>query len=403
MKDSKEKLTLSDYLYIIFKWKWFLFAILLFVGILSAMVSFLISNTYKSTAVVMIAPESSSGIGGLTSLLSGKSNASSIGSRLLGGSSASEDMVFGILNSRTAAIDVINKFNLTEYYGIDDNNIDKTLKAFADDLSFDLNQNNFIEISVINKSPRKSTEIANYFVMLLDSLNNKINSETARNNRKFIEKRYLKNLEDLKSAEDSLYKFQRKYGVIAVPEQLELLYKAAAEIESQQFQKQILVDITSKEFGENSPQYQTALSELNIIKQKVQELKQSSDVSKNSNIFLPFKELPNISINYLQIYREVEIQSKILEVILPMYEQAKVEEVKNIPTVIVIDKASVPQIKYRPKRSFIVLSVILLCLFFLIPLIYRIQTILHREPFNPLEQKELKIYRKLAHIFRIKE
>ena len=401
MKDSKERLTLSDYLYIIFKWKWFLIVVLLFVGILSAVVSLLISNTYRSTAVVMIAPESSSGIGGLTSLLSGKSTASSIGNRLLGGSSASEDMVFGILNSRTTAIDVINKFNLIEYYKIDDRKIDKALKAFADDLSFDLNQNNFIEISVVNKSPDKSAAIANYFVMLLDSLNNKISSEAAGNNRKFIEKRYLKNLEDLKTAEDSLYKFQKKYGVIAVPQQLELLYKAAAEIESQQFQKQILVDIMLKEFGENSPQYQTALSELNIIKQKVQELKQSSDISKNSNILLPFKDLPYISINYLQIYREVEIQSKILEVILPMYEQAKVEEVKNIPTVIVIDKASVPQIKYKPKRSFIVLSIILLCLFFLIPLIFRMQTILHREPLNPLEQKELKFYSKLAHIFRI--
>jgi capsule polysaccharide export protein KpsE/RkpR len=363
----------------------------------------MIPNTFKSTAVVMIAPESSSGLSGLTSLLSGKSSGSSISSRLLGGSSASEDMIFGILNSRTALADVLNKFNLIQYYEIDNQNLDKALKAFTNDLSFDLTENNFIQINVVNKYPEKCADIANYFIVILDSLNNKINSEAARNNRKFIETRYLKNLKDLKNAEDSLFRFQKKYGVIAVPEQFELLYKASAEIEAQSFQKQILADLMLQEFGENSPQYQTVLSELNILNKKIEELKQSPNVSKNSNIFLPFNKLPKISMNFSQIYREVEIQNKILEVILPMYEQAKIEEVKNIPSVIVIDKAIQPQIKYRPQRSFIVLSAIFLCLFISIPFVFRMHTIITKNSLNnPLEEKELKIYNRIKKIYKIK-
>ena len=53
-----------------------------------------------------------------------------MGSRLFGMASTSEDMLLGILNSRTAVTDVINKFNLMEYYEIDDNNMDKVLKHF---------------------------------------------------------------------------------------------------------------------------------------------------------------------------------------------------------------------------------------------------------------------------------
>ena len=404
MKNSKTNPSLSDYLFILYKWKKFLLITLFIVGITAAGISLFIPNTYKSSAVVTIPPESSLGLGSLTGLLGGKSSGASFGSKLLGGSSASEDMIMGILGSKTAILNTIKKFHLIDYYQIEDQNYDKAIKAFVNDISFDLTTNNFIEINVVNKNPQKSAEIANYFVFLLDSLNVKINSEAAQNNRIFIEKRYLRNIEDLKNSEDSLFKFQKKYGIVAVPEQLELSYKAAAEIESQLFQKQILIDFILQQYGENSPQYHIALNELKILQNKVRELKNSPNISQESNVLLPFKQFPDIAINYLRAYRNVEIQSKILEVVLPMYEQAKVEEVKNIPTVLVIDSATPPQIKYRPQRSMIVLSVLFLCLFILIPLTYRMESIINNNSSlkNPLEEKELRYYKFIIRFYGIK-
>jgi uncharacterized protein involved in exopolysaccharide biosynthesis len=61
-------------------------------------------------------------------------------------------------------------------------------------------------------------------------------------------------------------------------------------------------------------------------------------------------------IKYLRFYRDLEIQNKILEVILPMYEQAKVEEQKSIPSILFIDKAVPAEIKYGPKRLFYIAS-----------------------------------------------
>ncbi|MFA6598896.1 MAG: hypothetical protein WCS69_14320 [Ignavibacteriaceae bacterium] len=403
MKNPTSNPSLSDYLFILFKWKNFILINLIVIGIIIAGISLLIPNTYKASAVVTIPPESSLGLGSLTGLLSGKSSGASFGSKLLGGSSASEDMIMGILNSRSAIVNTINKFRLMDYYEIEDKNYDKAVKAFVSDISFDLTTNNFFEINVVNKNPIKSAEIANYFVFLLDSLNTKINSEAAKNNRTFIEKRYLRNIDDLKNAEDVLYKFQKKFGIVAIPEQLELSYKAAAEIESQLFQKQILIDIVLQQYGKNSPQYKIALSELQILQNKVSELKNSQNISKNSNVLLPFKQFPDIAINYLRAYRDVEIQSKILEVILPMYEQAKVEEVKNIPTVIVIDKATPPQLKYRPQRSMIVLSFLFLCFFISIPLVYRMESIIHKPLLkNPIEEKEFRYYNFITQLYRIK-
>ncbi|MCC6549392.1 MAG: hypothetical protein IT279_04910, partial [Ignavibacteriaceae bacterium] len=295
------------------------------------------------------------GLGGLTGLLGGKSSTAALGAKLFGISSSSEDLLLGILNSRTSLLHTIEKFNLDEYYDIDDGNTDKIIRAFTKEIAFAPNEWGMIEIEVINEDPALAAEMANYFVVLLDSLNRKFNAEQATNNRKFIEGRYYQNVSDLKNAEDSLFTFQKKYGVFAVPEQLEAAVKASAELESQVVKQEIALLLMQEQFGKTSQQAALIESELNLLKGKVRELKQSDKLSNPSNVFLPFKEVPSLTLQYFRYFREIEIQSKILEVVLPLYEQAKVEEQKSLPTVMVMDPAVPPKLKDSPKRMFIVL------------------------------------------------
>ncbi|MDT3696284.1 MAG: hypothetical protein ROY99_07800 [Ignavibacterium sp.] len=395
--------SLSDYIYILFKWKRFLIVNLLVVGLITTGLVFLIPNQYKATATIMIPPDNQMGLGGLSSLLGGKSSIASMGSKLFGVSNTSEDLLLGILNSRTALVDVINKFNLVEYYEIDDNNFDEVLKAFRSDLYSNPNEFGMIEFSVINKNPNVSAKIANYLVTLVDSMNIEFNIQRAKNNRLFIEKRYLQNVADLKKAEDSLFKFQKKYGIVAVPEQLEVTVKAAAEIESELMKKEMESYFVLNGYGETSPQYLGLKSEIDLLKKKVQELKNSNDLGSSSNILFPFKQMPNIAMQYLRTYREVEIQQSILEIVLPMYEQAKVEEQKSIPTIMLIDKATVPEIKYSPKRSVIVIGMLFLMLLFLIPAIFVFEHTLSLKEFkNPLQQKLYSLAVKISKFYRLR-
>ncbi len=395
--------SLSDYIYILFKWKRFLIVNLLVVGLITTGLVFLIPNQYKATATIMIPPDNQMGLGGLSSLLGGKSSIASMGSKLFGVSNTSEDLLLGILNSRTALVDVINKFNLVEYYEIDDNNFDEVLKAFRSDLYSNPNEFGMIEFSVINKNPNVSAKIANYLVTLVDSMNIEFNIQRAKNNRLFIEKRYLQNVADLKKAEDSLFKFQKKYGIVAVPEQLEVTVKAAAEIESELMKKEMESYFVLNGYGETSPQYLGLKSEIDSLKKKVQELKNSNDLGSSSNILFPFKQMPNIAMQYLRTYREVEIQQSILEIVLPMYEQAKVEEQKSIPTIMLIDKATVPEIKYSPKRSVIVIGMLFLMLLFLIPAIFVFEHTLSLKEFkNPLQQKLYSLAVKISKFYRLR-
>ena len=400
---QKKEAKFSDYIYVLYKWKKFLFINLFIILVLASVYAFTLPFEYKATATVMIPPDNEMGLGGITNLLGGKSSIASMGSRLFGVANTSEDVLLGIINSRTALTDVIKKFDLMEYYGIDDNNMDKVLKKFRNDISSDPNEFGMIEFSVINEDSELSAEIANYMVVLVDSLNIEFNIERARNNRIFIEQRYVQNVRDLKSAEDSLYKFQKKYGIVAVPEQLEVSVKAAAEIEAELFKKEMEAYFIEQIYGKSSLQYQGVLAEINLLKDKVQELKNSSSLGATSNILYPFKVMPNIAVEYLRTFRDVEIQQSILEIVLPMYEQAKVEEQKSVPTVISIDEAVPPELKYGPKRSVIILGIFFLFSFFFIPFVFVGEKAVSREQFqNPLQEKSSNFYKKIARIYRMK-
>ena len=403
---QKKEPQLGDYVYILYKWKKFLLINLLIVGAITSLLVLLMPNQYKATATIMIPPNEQTGLGGLgglTNLLGNKSSLVSMGSKLFGVTNTSEDVLLGIINSRTALTDIIKKFNLIKYYEISDNNMDKALKAFKDDIISEPNEFGMIDFSVINKNPKVSAQIANYMVALVDSLNIKFNIERAKNNRIFIQKRYEQNVKDLKTAEDSLYKFQKRFGIVAVPEQLEVSVKAAAEIESQLMKKEMEAHFIKQSYGENSPQYQGVLTEINLLKDKVQELKSSANLSSTSNILYPFNEMPDISIQYLRNYRDVEIQQAILEIVMPMYEQAKVEEQKSIPTILKVDKAVSPELKDSPHRTLIVLGVLFLFLFALIPFVFWGEKVVIRKEFtNPLQAKESNFFNRIIKIYRMK-
>ncbi|MDR3625187.1 MAG: GNVR domain-containing protein, partial [Ignavibacteriaceae bacterium] len=72
------------------------------------------------------------------------------------------------------------------------------------------------------------------------------------------------------------------------------------------------------------------------------------------NLFIPFEKIPETGIKYVRLTRDYEIQTKLMEFIYPIFEQAKIQEQEDIPAVLVVDKAVPPEKKSAPKRLLIV-------------------------------------------------
>lgn len=125
-------------------------------------------------------------------------------------------------------------------------------------------------------------------------------------------------------------------------------------------------------------------------------------MKSSSNIFFPFGKIPGISLAYLRLYRNLEIQQQILEVILPLYEQAKVEEQKSIPTVLIVDKAIPPDEKHTPRRSFIIIGIVMLFFFLFVLLSFVGENAMKREKEgNTVEILTGRIFRTVHKFYRI--
>jgi len=61
---------------------------------------------------------------------------------------------------------------------------------------------------------------------------------------------------------------------------------------------------------------------------------------------------------YAAFYTEYLIQTKLQEYLLPEYEQAKLQLMKDKPTLQVIDYAYVPDKKSKPKKAIVVLGAV---------------------------------------------
>ena len=114
------------------------------------------------------------------------------------------------------------------------------------------------------------------------------------------------------------------------------------------------------------------LAELKEMKNKLNQLVQSSQLSNSSELFIPMSKLPDLGLQYARLLRDVKVHSKISLFLMQQYEQAKFEEAKKISSIQVLDKATPPIRKSKPKRAVFVLIITLSISFFywLILLLY---------------------------------
>lgn len=314
------EINLVDYLFILLKWKRFIIVNVLLFAILIAGITLLIPNRFRSIATLLPPKQR----GGMTSSLSQLARdflpSNALGR--LGASSQESYNYLAILQSYTAMEKLITKFNLGEVYEVEPrNSIEKTIKAAKDYLDFKIEDEGTITITVWDKDPQRAADMANYLVEVLNEISIRLGTQEATDNRVFVEKRYTKVLQDLKMSEDSLKLFQRKYGIYSIQE---------------------------------------ALS------------------GKFLSSFVPFEKVPELTMQYLRLYRNLEIQNKILEFALPLYEQAKVDEQKEVPVVLVLDKAVPGERKDTPKRTLIVLSASILALILSVLAVFFIEAVYWR-------------------------
>ena len=354
-EDETSAIVLIDFLSVIMKYRKFISRFIILVTVMTTVIALLLPKWYKSTASVFPAEKADllGGLEGIASLARSFSPTRALSS--LSGNTET-DRYIAILKSGTVLSAVIKKFDLVHVYDITTYPGENTVKELLTNVEFKVEDEGNLVVTVYDKDPQRAADMANYFVEMLNKISTELQVQNAHGNKQFIEERYMKNLLDLAAAEDSFKVFQKKYGVIALPEQTEASIKAAAEITGQLAFKEVQANVLRRTQSADNPALVAIQIEINEFRNKLSQMNSGLHDPKNGmNVFVPFSKIPDLGSEYIRKYREVEIQYKILQFITPLYEQAKVEENRKTPSVLILDRAFPAERKYKPKVSIYVL------------------------------------------------
>lgn len=348
-------MNLSDYLKILIKWKKFLIINFIFVLVVSFLVAFLTPKWYKSTA--SIKPTSGGDVSFFSSLLSSK-GLSSVGKSFgVGGLQYSDlDYFSFLLQSRSITMRMIEEFDLKDRYGKE--YYFETIKELLANTSASPDPtSNTLQLSVWDQDPEIAQKMVAYYLNNLSSLLDSLKNKEVEISSEAIEKRFEKNKLDLEVAEENLKNFQEKYNVVLPEDQFLNTIKVISELEAQKLFLETQLNVIKENQGVNSPTLNQILTQIRSLDKKIRDINTRQD---SNSLYVSFNDAPKLINEYLRLYREIEIQSALLEIIYPMVEETRFNNASQKINFLVIDQPNVPEYKDKPKRAVIVLTGIIL-------------------------------------------
>ncbi|MCC7597480.1 lipopolysaccharide biosynthesis protein [Janthinobacterium sp. FW305-129] len=336
---------LLDLLIIIVKNKKKILFFTIIVMVITAGVTLLIPNKFTARAQVL-PPQSQSSANALLGQLG------SLGSLTGGSLKNPNDTYLGILNSRTMADSLIERFKLQQVYGV----------KFASDARLYLqsaskimsSKENLISIEFTHTDPKLAAAVTNAYIEEMQKMTSTLAITEASRRRLFFEKQLEKTKADLVQAETALRAMQEKTGVIKLNEQAEGAIKAAATIKAMIAAKEIEIGTLRTFVTDKSAEFIRAQQELAGLRTQLSKIESGVNAGQGDSS-LAVRAVPELGQEYTRIVREVKYQEALFEMFAKQFEFAKVDEAKEGSLIQVLDAAIVPEKKSKPSRAVLVL------------------------------------------------
>ena len=352
LKHDDEEVNSLDLLTIIARKKFYIVGIPLLAGIIAGGLSLLMPNIYTGTASVLPPQQSQSGSSAILGQLGALGGMS--GSAL--GLKNPSDLYIGMLNSRTVADRIIERFKLQSVYGT--KTLTDTRLTLSSSSTIGSGKEGIIVIDVKDKDPKRAAALANGYVEELQRLTQTLAITEASRRRLFFEKQLLQSKQLLADAEVSLKVMQEKSGLIQLNGQAEALIKSSADLRAQIASKEVALSAMQTFATGSNPEYMRARQELVGLREQLK--KMESGLNQGSgDLLVGSGRIPEAGLEYVRRVRDVKYAETIFELMSKQFEIAKLDEAKDSSIIQALDVAIVPDKKSKPNRGVIVVSTIL--------------------------------------------
>lgn len=295
------------------------------VTLLTAAVAFLLPVYFRAEASLLPPNEEEAGFG-LSSLLRGIG----VAGVKVPTQATPADVFLVILESRRVAEEMVQRFDLKTRYR-------KRLMADAvrqlrQNTRFELSDAGTITIAVEDRDPKRAADMANAYVELLDRFNRELRMTKGRRTREFIEQRLTETRQELVTAEERLTRYQSRNKAVVLTPQMSSATEAAARLYAQRTALQVRLGVVrSYSRVETDEQRQ--------LEQQLAELDRQ------------LRALPGTGLELARLVRDVKALEQVFVLLTAQYEEARITEARDVATVEVLDVASPPERKSRPRRG----------------------------------------------------
>jgi capsule polysaccharide export protein KpsE/RkpR len=342
------------------------------VAVVAIGVSLMLPNEFRSSANLM--PANTPAIG--LDLLTKGSGLGGLAGNLLRTRSSEFDRFLVLLQTHTVKKRVVDTFNLMEVYDTAENQFPllDAMKRLDANTNFETYDEGNMVIDVWDEDPVRAKEMADFYVQLINEYNIELSTKEASQFREFIGQKYEETLATVDSLQSRTMEFQREFGVIELNTQAGEYISALSAMTAQLYEAELKLKLISENAQESNPLYQRQAQQVSAIRST---LSQMYNNTNPNDVILNYADLPEISTTYVRLMAEAEIQQEMLKFIIPIYENARMEEAKSIPGLVVVDEPYVAERKDRPKRSLIVIGAFMSALLLMI-VYYILRLIIHR-------------------------
>lgn len=300
----------------------------------------LLPKMYESTATLLPQLDSKEG-GGLAALLTATGAggmAQNLGASLPNMPTTPTDVFVAILKSRVMADEVIAKFGLMALY--DERTMHDTRAELAERVRIAVSKEKVIKVTVEDTNPQRAADIAAHFVAGLDRLNRTLNVSKAGQNRAFLERRLNETMETMAKAEEALRDFQAKNKAVAVEAQSKAMIEAAAMIQGQITAQEVQLQVMEGYLSPDNPDLSRVRSSIEELRKQLG-LMESGKGAKGApvggRLHPAMITVPDLALQYGRLLRELKVQETLYALLTSQYEQAKITEARDTPTVQVLD------------------------------------------------------------------
>jgi len=338
-----------DFAIVLTKHKGLVLGVPFVAALLAAGISLLMPNIYTATARMLAPMQNQSTAAVLLGQIS--SLASITGGSLPAKNSG--DIYVGMLRSDSVVDGLIDRFNLESVYKTETRT--ETRIALLGATKITSGKDGIIVVQVEDRDPKRAADLANAYLEQLDKLNERIAVTEAGQRRLFFEKQLRQAKDSLANAELALKRTQESTGLIKLDEQGKVLIEAVAQLRAQIAAKEVQVGAMRTFATSSNPDLMRTEQELVGLREQLRKTEKHG-ARAEGDIFVPTGRVPEAGLEYVRRLRELKYQETLFELLVKQLEIAKIDEAKDAPVMQIIDKATTPDKKSKPKRAVIVLA-----------------------------------------------